>query len=170
MLNVLTVDDDEVTQFHANQLLQPLGRVRMAYSGMDAVARVKEALASGEGYDLIFMDVMMPGLDGLTTVREIVHCYNESRIPLEQRPKIIMLSSVEERDTQIDALYACGADHYMTKPLDSDMLTAFLGALGMLPPGGLGPVPAPQQEPGRECACCGVSSAGHEPVSVGEAG
>ena len=147
MLNVLTVDDDEVTQFHANQLLQPLGRVRIAYSGMDAVARVKESLASGDGYHLIFMDVMMPGLDGLTTVREIVHCYNESRIPLEQRPKIIMLSSVEERDTKIDALYACGADHYMTKPLDSELLAVFLGALGMLPPGGLGPAPASASEP-----------------------
>lgn len=146
MLNVLTVDDDEVTQFHANQLLQPLGRVRMAYCGMDAVARVKESLASGDGYHLIFMDVMMPGLDGLTAVREIVHCYNECRVPLEERPKIIMLSSVEERDTQIDALYACGADHYMTKPLDSDLLAVFLGALGMLPPGGLGPMNAPCQE------------------------
>lgn len=132
MLNVLTVDDDEVTQFHANQLLQPFGRVRMAYSGMDAIARVKESIACGENYQLILMDVIMPGLDGLTTVREIVGCYNESRIPLERRPKIVMLTSVDERDTQIDALYACGADHYMTKPLDSDTLTGILLELGVL--------------------------------------
>ena len=135
MLNVLTVDDDEVTQFHASQLLQPLGRVRMAYSGMDAIARVQESIASGESYQLLLVDVMMPGLDGLTTVREIVRCYNDSKIPLEKRPKIVMLSSDQERDTRIDALYACGADHYLLKPLDEPMLTAALAELGLL--GGL---------------------------------
>jgi CheY-like chemotaxis protein len=131
MLNILTVDDDEVTQVHIHQLLLPLGRVRMAYSGMDAIARVEESLAKGEHYDLIFMDVRMPGLDGLTTVREIIGRYNKNKTPLERRPKIIMLSSVEERDIQIDALYSCGADYYMTKPLEEGRLIQALRELGL---------------------------------------
>lgn len=134
MLNVLTVDDDEVTQFHVSQLLLKLGRSRMAYSGADAIARVEESLAGGEAYDLILMDVMMPGLDGLTTVREIVTRFNEHKVPLESRPKIVMLSSVDERDTQIDALYACGADYYLTKPLESERFMQALREMGLVIP------------------------------------
>lgn len=134
MLNVLTVDDDEVTQMHANQLLMQLGRNRIAYSGMDAIARVEESIATGDHYSLILMDVVMPGLDGLTCVREIVARYNEHRVPLERRPKIVMLTSVSERDTRIDALYACGADYFMNKPLDSDRLAEALAEMGLVTP------------------------------------
>jgi CheY-like chemotaxis protein len=134
MLNILTVDDDEITQFHASQLLLAFGHNRMAYSGRDAIVRVEEAIAGGAGFDLILMDVMMPGLDGLTTVREIVRLYNEHKIPLERRPKIIMLSSVEEPETQIDALYSCGADYYMAKPLDEELLVKALEEMGLLKP------------------------------------
>lgn len=131
MLNILIVDDDEITQFHASQLLLPLGRNRLACSGEDAIARVRESIESGERYDLILMDVMMPGLGGLKAVSEIVGLYNEHRVPLERRPKIVMLSSVEERETQIDALYACGADVYLTKPLDDLVLRKALAGLGL---------------------------------------
>jgi two-component system chemotaxis response regulator CheY len=134
VLNVLIVDDDEITQFHASQLLMSIGHCRMAYTGMDAIARVEESIAAGEPYDLILMDVVMPGLDGLTTVREIVKLFNDNRIPLEKRPKIVMLSSVDERDTQIDALYACGADHYLLKPLDGNELVKALAELGLISP------------------------------------
>lgn len=133
MLNVLTVDDDEVTQFHVNQLLLPLGKNRIAYSGVDAIARVGESIERGQNYDLIIMDVVMPGLDGLTAVREMVKLYNDRKVPLELRPKILMLTSVEERDTQIDALYACGADYYLTKPLDGERLTEALREMGLVP-------------------------------------
>jgi two-component system chemotaxis response regulator CheY len=134
MLKVLTVDDDEVTQFHVSQLLLELGRSRMAYSGEEALARVEESLAGGEAYDLILMDVILPGLDGLATVREIVTRFNEQKVPLENRPKIVMLSSVDERDTQIDALYACGADYYLTKPLENERFIQALCEMGLVIP------------------------------------
>ncbi|MBI4805492.1 MAG: response regulator [Desulfovibrio sp.] len=132
MLNVLTVDDDEVTQFHVSQLLLEVGRCRMAYTGEEAIARVEESLSGGEPYDLILMDVMLPGLDGLATVREIVTLYNEQKVPLENRPKIVMLSSVDERETQIDALYACGADFYLTKPLENERFIQALREMGLV--------------------------------------
>lgn len=136
MLNILTVDDDEVTQFHASQLLLPLGPSRLACSGEDAVERVRQSIESGEAFDLILMDVIMPGLGGLKAVSEIVGLYNEHRVPLEKRPKIVMLSAVDERETQIDALYACGADVYLTKPLDEVTLRQALAGLGFdLPEG-----------------------------------
>jgi len=131
MLHILAVDDDEVTQFHLTQLLMPLGKVRIACAGIDALERVRESLDKGKPYDLILMDVKMPGLDGLTTVREIVGLFNKLRMPLEERPKIIMLSAVDEPDTRIDALYACGADAYLIKPLEGGPLMSALRELNV---------------------------------------
>ncbi len=134
MLNVLVVDDDEVIQFHMNQLLLPLAHVRMAANGRDGLARVEESLSSGERFHCVFMDIIMPGMDGLETVRAMVHLFNVRRIPLEDRPKIVMLSSMDEPGARIDALYACGADHFLSKPLDEPALVTALSELGLIVP------------------------------------
>jgi len=132
VLNVLIVDDDEITRIHSNELLKPHGHCRVAASGAQALALVEQSITDGQPYDLILMDVVMPVLDGLATVRRIVTLYNDRHVPLERRPKIVMLSSVDEPDTQIDALYACGADHYLLKPLDWDKLEAALAELKLI--------------------------------------
>lgn len=134
MLNILIVDDDEVIQFHLSQLLMPLARLRMAADGREALARVEESLHSGERFHCIFMDIMMPGLNGLDAVLAMVHLFNEHRMSLEERPKIVMLSSMNERDTQVDALYACGADYFLSKPLDEPALMKALEDLGLIAP------------------------------------
>jgi len=132
MLNVLTVDDDALIQIDLAQLLLPLARTRTAASGSEALATVEESLRKGERFQCIFMDVMMPGQNGLDTVSRLVELFNTRRIPMAERPKIVMLSSVDERDTQIDALYACGADYFLLKPLDEPALTKALCELGLL--------------------------------------
>lgn len=132
MLNVLSVDDDAIIQFDLCHLLEPLARTSTAASGGEAVAKVDEALRRGERFQCIFMDITMPGQDGLTTVSQLVELFNTRRIPMAERPKIVMLSSDSERDTQIDALYACGADYFLVKPLDEPALIAALDELGLV--------------------------------------
>jgi len=65
---VLVVDDMPVNLHVAKGLLEPYGlRIYTADSGKEAV----EMIMSGEKYDLIFMDHMMPEMDGVETVKEI---------------------------------------------------------------------------------------------------
>ena len=132
MLNVLVVDDDAVIQFHLSQLLLPIARVRIVAGGRDALALVEESLHSGERFHCVFMDIMMPGMDGLEAVRALVSLLNERRVPLEQRPRIVMLSSANEPDIQVEALYGCGADYFLSKPLDGPALNIALAELGLV--------------------------------------
>lgn len=134
MLEILAVDDDELIRLDVAMQLSPVGKVAMAGSGAEALAAVRRALDEGRGFDVILMDVLMPGRSGLDCVSDLVGLFNERHVPLEKRPKIIMLSSVEERDTMIDALYACGADHYITKPLDAGKFIAALDELHLAAP------------------------------------
>lgn len=134
MLQILAVDDDDLVRMDTIMQLSPVGRVQGAASGSEALLMVRRALDEGQGFDVILMDVLMPARSGLEAVSDLVSFFNEHRVPLEKRPKIIMLSSVEERDTMIDALYACGADHYITKPLEARKFIAALEELGLAAP------------------------------------
>jgi two-component system response regulator MtrA len=65
--------------------------------------------------DLVLMDLMLPGVDGMTASREIIR--RKPRLP------IIMVTARGERETIVEGLES-GADDYITKPFDLDVLLA----------------------------------------------
>ena len=71
-------------------------------------------------YDLLILDVMMPGLDGLNLARRVraKHCTSP----------ILMLTAKSGLEDRIEGLNA-GADYYLTKPFDSRELLACVNAL-----------------------------------------
>ncbi len=69
--------------------------------------------------DLVLMDLMLPGLDGMAASREIIR--RKPRLP------IIMLTARSDRDTILEGL-ELGADDYITKPFDLDVLLARIKA------------------------------------------
>jgi len=65
---VLVVDDVELNLFVAEAVLKPYNlRVEMVTSGVEAIEKVE----NGETYDIIFMDHMMPGMDGVETTEKL---------------------------------------------------------------------------------------------------
>jgi two-component system sensor histidine kinase/response regulator len=103
---VLVAEDDPVSQVVARELLQRQGaRVTLVANGEEAVAA-----AAGGGFDLVLMDIRMPGLDGLRACRRI------RALPGWDRPIVALtanaLSSERER------CLAAGMAGYLTKPLE----------------------------------------------------
>ena len=78
--------------------------------------------------DLVLMDLMLPGLDGMTASREIIR--RKPRLP------IIMLTARSERETILEGLDS-GADDYITKPFDLDVLLARVKARLRRDPAGI---------------------------------
>lgn len=88
-----------------------------AYS-VDSAANGAEALekiASGEHYDLIVTDLMMPEMDGIELTRRLKSDPLTAGIPL------IMLTAKQDMDTIIEGL-TLGADDYITKPFNNEVL------------------------------------------------
>jgi CheY-like chemotaxis protein len=113
-LSVLLVEDNPVNQKVALRYLEQLG-----YRA-DAVANGLEALASvsARDYQLIFMDLQMPEMDGFEASRRI-----RQMLPAERQPRIIALTAnAMQGDRQL--CFAAGMDDYITKPLKSHDLAS----------------------------------------------
>jgi len=109
---VLVVDDEPSIRKYLNTLLQVDG-----YE-VDAVASGKEALArigGGERPDLIILDVLMPEMDGLETLRQLMQ--------VDRSLNVIMLSCLNEVSTVVEAI-RLGANDYLTKPFEKPDLDA----------------------------------------------
>jgi len=122
---VLVVDDDVKTVELVKLYLHRDGyRVLTAYDGVEALRQAREGHP-----DLIVLDIMLPGIDGLEVCRTL---RNESEVP------IIMLTA---RTTDQDKLtgLSLGADDYMTKPFSPRELAARVRAVLRRLPGERGP-------------------------------
>jgi CheY-like chemotaxis protein len=106
-LEVLIVEDNPVNQKVALRLLERLG-----YDA-DAVANGLEALGTLDQrkYDLVFMDLQMPEMDGITATREI-----RLRYPKHRQPRIIALTANAVQGDRERCLEA-GMDDYLSKPV-----------------------------------------------------
>jgi two-component system, NtrC family, response regulator AtoC len=114
---VLVVDDAEgVRGFVANLLELEGYRVDTAEDGRSAVA----LLEGGAAPDLILLDVMMPGIDGIETLRRIRAF--DAQVP------VVMLSVVGKASTIVEAMQLGAAD-YLNKPIEDALLVATLEKL-----------------------------------------
>lgn len=113
---ILIVDDDQSVSLTLSKAVQSSGmEAEIANSGEEALKRLSE-----KRFDLILMDINMPGMDGFQTVESI-------RKQGIQTPIII----ISGRKEDIDTLYGLniGADDYITKPFNPITLGAKIKAL-----------------------------------------
>ena len=70
-MRTLIVEDDFTSRLLLQTFLSRYGECHIAVNGKEAVAAFRAARESGQWYDLICMDIMMPEMDGQTAVKEI---------------------------------------------------------------------------------------------------
>ena len=110
MSSLLIIEDD----VNINEMLQEaFGKkgyeVVSAYSGTEGILRIEK-----ETYQMVILDLMLPGMDGQQVLKNI---REKSNVP------VIVLSAKDELDTKVDLLMS-GASDYMTKPFELKELEA----------------------------------------------
>jgi len=139
---LLVEDDPTISDLVAYNLRRAGYDVVQEHNGR---AGLQTALA--QSVDLVLMDLMLPGLDGMAASREIVR--RKPSLP------IIMLTARSERETILEG-FELGADDYITKPFDLDVLLARIQARLRRAPAGIA-VGGAAAGPGREGAPSGGS-------------
>jgi len=109
---VLVVDDNADVRRYVRSVLAPDYAVVEAADGEEGLARAREAAP-----DCILADVMMPEMDGVTMVRHLKSDRATAHIP------VVMLTARAGTEHEVEGLEA-GADDYVTKPFDADVLRA----------------------------------------------
>ncbi len=113
---VLVVDDNATNQRVAQLFLERLGcNVTTAANGQEAL----DACAA-QDFDLVFMDLQMPVMDGLTAARRL-----RAREAGRRRTPIVALTA-NARQQDLDECLAAGMDDFITKPIDPARLQAIL--------------------------------------------
>ncbi|MGV6810461.1 MAG: response regulator [bacterium] len=112
---ILLVDDDEMNRFFGRELLASLGvRIELAESGEQALEKLRSQV-----FDLVFMDISMPKMDGYETTQQIRQALQQTKLP------IIALTAhaiAGERERCLQA----GMNDYLTKPFDLEQLEQML--------------------------------------------
>jgi CheY-like chemotaxis protein len=123
-LAILVAEDNDINALLARHLLSRLGhRPVMAATGGDAVAAFIAARAAGAPFDLVLMDLHMPGMDGIEAARRMRAAETDGR-----RTPIVALSADALPESR-GACLAAGMDGFVTKPLDRERLAAALAQL-----------------------------------------
>lgn len=115
-LRLLVVDDHDINRRAVQLILQPLGcEITTAADGLIALQRCEEAV-----FDVIFMDVRMPELDGRETTRRL----RAGNGPNARTPVVAVTADTAPED--VAACQAAGMAYFVSKPLTP---TALIGAL-----------------------------------------
>lgn len=115
-LRVLLVDDSPAVRRSVRELLELAGiSVEEADNGKSALESVYKKLP-----DLVLLDAVMPGMSGVSVLKAIRNSYNRMQLP------IIMLTASDTPTENVMAL-DLGANDYVSKPLDIDVLWARIG-------------------------------------------
>jgi adenylate cyclase len=112
-VRLLVVDDNELNRDMLSRRLGGRGFVvDIAEDGERALARIEQ-----RAFDLVLLDVMMPGLSGIDVLRHLRERWPESDLP------VIMATARDSTEDVVEAL-RLGANDYVTKPLDFPVVLA----------------------------------------------
>ncbi|HEX9718590.1 MAG TPA: response regulator, partial [Ramlibacter sp.] len=133
---ILLVEDNDINQQVARELLEDVGlAVEVADNGQVALDMARKA-----PYDLVFMDMQMPVMDGLTATREMRKLQRLSSLPI-----VAMTANAMEQDRRkcMDA----GMNDYLIKPIDPQDMRSILLRWVRPRRAAAAPTPARQQAP-----------------------
>ena len=109
--SILLVDDTETVLLFERTMLKGMGfQLRVAKDGAGALEEVSRAAP-----DLILLDIVMPGLDGIETCRRLKDDPQTRDIP-------IVMVTTKGQPEMVEKAFEVGCDDYITKPLDKTEL------------------------------------------------
>ncbi len=133
-LKVLIVEDEFVSRSILLEILSKYGNCDAAKDGQEAVTAFQMSMKkdSRYTYDLICMDILMPNLDGNEAVKKIRQIEKENGIKQRNEVNIIMTTVKRDPKTVIKSLYKSGANAYIAKPINENILLKELAKMHFL--------------------------------------
>jgi two-component system, chemotaxis family, chemotaxis protein CheY len=130
-MKALIVEDNLTSWLFLHELLKPYAEIQTAANGQEAVEAYQESLDANEPYALICLDIIMPEMDGHQALKEIRRIEDEHGISADRRARVIMTSSLTDKDNVVAAFREL-CDAYLMKPISKKQLIYHLQRFGLI--------------------------------------
>ena len=131
-MRALIVEDVAVNRELLEALMQRHGECVSVASGEDAVEAFTEAWEDGRPFDIVFMDIMLPGMDGLQALETLRDLETQRGIPPQHQVMVIMTTALDDDANAARAFFQGRAVSYINKPLTLEKVEGELRNLGLL--------------------------------------
>jgi two-component system, chemotaxis family, chemotaxis protein CheY len=133
-IKTIIVDDEGVAGELLEIMLNRLGirQITMATTGREAIDMFAAGLKNGSPYALLFLDILMPEMDGLQVLKQLRSAEEKEGIAAADRAVIIMTTALTTADTMIEALFDGNCNDYLVKPIGPAYLKEMLAKNGLI--------------------------------------
>lgn len=131
-MRILIAEDDQTCSLILQSMIRPYGQTTVVEDGEAVIRTVTGDLLKQQPFDLICLDIMMPGLDGqacLRCIRAIEHGFG---LVGGAGAKILMTTGLDAPESILSA-FRSQCEGYLIKPIDRTRLNAQLAHLGFSP-------------------------------------
>ena len=130
-MRILIVDDDAPNRKLLKDIVSKLGECDAAEGGREALSEFKKAWKEWRPFNLIFLDVLMPDMDGTQVLLKIREIEKDKKISEQHQARIIMVTGVSEEKTVMDCVKN-GCDEFIVKPIDIQLVFEKIKKLGFM--------------------------------------
>lgn len=131
-MKALVVEDDVTSRMVLTKILSEFFDCDNAENGLVGVEMFQSALEKNKPYALIFMDIMMPVMDGQSALQKIREAERDINITIGQEVKAIMTTALSDTKNVTEAFFKGQADAYISKPISRDKVLESLKEIGLL--------------------------------------
>jgi len=130
-VKILIVEDDLMSREMMSVILEPYGECRLASNGEEGLDAFRAALELGQAYDLVCLDLVMPGVTGHEVLKTIRHLEEERSILPPDSTKVLVISSMRDSGNIMGA-FINQCESYIIKPVDRNEVLKHLYSFGLI--------------------------------------
>lgn len=130
-MKVLIAEDDLASRKFLYKFLSGYGDCDITVDGIETIDAFLLAWDEGQPYDLICLDIMMPKLDGIKTLKTIRDLEKQRGLEDSKTVKIIMTTALNEPETVFNC-FDTGCEAFAAKPIDTQKMLEAIKRLGLL--------------------------------------
>jgi two-component system, chemotaxis family, chemotaxis protein CheY len=131
-MRILIVDDDLINRKFLKAMLTGYGDIFMAEDGTAAIELIREGIKQQNPFDIIFLDIMMPRMNGHETLIEIRQIEKANDILLGNGAKVVMVTALANQENVLTA-FSEGCEYYLVKPVQQSRLFELMAEMGIYP-------------------------------------
>jgi two-component system chemotaxis response regulator CheY len=128
-MRILIVDDDVTSGLVMQKMLTRYGETKIASDGKQALQVFKEHILKKEPFDLMFLDIMLPEMDGQEVLKNIRDFEVENAIMGSDGVKVIMTTALDDNKNILTA-FRSQCEGYIVKPVSLTKIKSQMQSLG----------------------------------------